>query len=513
MHHFPLTVCDVLKRKHFGHVEIIAGNRGLNRTVKWVHILEVTDIKSLLKGNELILSTGLGWREDESLFTSFLEELIEIQAAALCIDMTRQPFSISPRIISLANEHHFPVLLFQEEVPYVEITQDIHSYLINKQYQMIRDLECYSQILNKKLLSVRSYEEIVELLHEHTGHAVLFQMEETEILFPTGACIKPNTQRTLQQCIRLFGQDYAQLYLFGNRDVTEYDNLMLDRTATAIAQFLLRDLFVAEKRRVEESEWVHSWLAGEYEEREIDDILCSHRIVATKGGTVCVSKFQGADADFTYYKLLFRTIFEQFGFFSLCTEKRNELSVILLNQREGKVKQRLEQALERLLQTDFMRKQKYAVFVGVGKFVEFLDEFPKALRTAKETIKIQQVMQSDCRFYEDMHMYRLLSMYKHEDLQEIVMEYLEPVIWYDQKYKGKLIETLRVYLACHGSKQETAKKLFVVRQTLYHRITKLEQLLGEDFMKPNKRLVIEFMLQAYDYLLTTKRMKTYEKSL
>jgi PucR family transcriptional regulator, purine catabolism regulatory protein len=63
-----------------------------------------------------------------------------------------------------------------------------------------------------------------------------------------------------------------------------------------------------------------------------------------------------------------------------------------------------------------------------------------------------------------------------------------------------LMETLKIYLACNGSKKETAKKLFVVRQTLYHRIQKLETLLGSDFMNPEKRLAIEFMIKAYEYL-------------
>ncbi|GAA3317027.1 hypothetical protein GCM10020331_014690 [Ectobacillus funiculus] len=88
-------------------------------------------------------------------------------------------------------------------------------------------------------------------------------------------------------------------------------------------------------------------------------------------------------------------------------------------------------------------------------------------------------------------MYRILSMLNEQsDLQGIVMEYLDPVVRYDKKYNGKLMETLRVYLSCNGSKQETANRLFVVRQTLYHRITKLEGLLGNDFMNSEKNALL-----------------------
>ncbi|MEH7439006.1 helix-turn-helix domain-containing protein, partial [Neobacillus drentensis] len=106
------------------------------------------------------------------------------------------------------------------------------------------------------------------------------------------------------------------------------------------------------------------------------------------------------------------------------------------------------------------------------------------------------------------HLYRLISqMSKHTDLQEIASEYLQPVIQYDQKYNGKLLETLKAYLECNGSKQETSNKLFIVRQTLYHRLQKLENLLGEDFMEHEKRIAIEFMLLVYDYLAASQPKK------
>ena len=79
------------------------------------------------------------------------------------------------------------------------------------------------------------------------------------------------------------------------------------------------------------------------------------------------------------------------------------------------------------------------------------------------------------------------------------MDYLRPVIEYDQKHGGEMMKTLKVFLACNGSKQETAAKLYIVRQTLYNRLEKLEEMLGSDFMLPEKRLAIEFAIAAYEY--------------
>jgi len=82
------------------------------------------------------------------------------------------------------------------------------------------------------------------------------------------------------------------------------------------------------------------------------------------------------------------------------------------------------------------------------------------------------------------------------NLKEVVNDYLQPIIDYDKQHNGRLMETLEVYLQTNGSKQETANQLFIVRQTLYHRLKKLETLLGKEFMSGHNRITLEFMLLA-----------------
>jgi purine catabolism regulator len=161
---------------------------------------------------------------------------------------------------------------------------------------------------------------------------------------------------------------------------------------------------------------------------------------------------------------------------------------------------------ELLLEKQKDKKGFPQIRIAVGKYVQPLEQLSKSYQSSWEAMQIQeQLLKEDYfSFYEDLHIYRLISfMQKNHDLREFVMEYLEPVIVYDQKHNGKLLETLKIYLACNGSKKETASKLYIVRQTLYHRIQKLETLLGADFMSSEKRLVIEFMIMVYEYLNTT----------
>lgn len=526
---FQFKVSDIVKRKHFEKAMILAGHEGINRMVKWVHIVEATSIRNLLKGHELILSTGIAWKEDKELFISLVEELIQQNAAGLCIEIDTYISEIPQEVIALANEHQFPIILFPEEVPFVEITQDIHTDIINQQYQKISNLENYSQRLNKRLLSVETYEDILQFIFSALDMQIVFfpknqqpvfvpenSPEENQIILQEIEAAKQEPNSYIASApIFLFGQEFAELSVYSKEiPISEYNLLILDRTATALAQHLLRDLYVEEKKRVEEFEWLQGWLEGDYSAAEIQNYLWDNRNkLRTNDGVVLITKLVHTKekplSDITYFKLLIRSVFEQNGFSVFSVEKRNEIILILLNHRGSKnLKNRIKKAIESILGSEFIKKQTSAQFlIAAGKVVEPLTEIHRSYQTAKETLRIQQKMtnRQTFQFYEDLHLYRLISqMSSQTDLQELLSEYLQPVIQYDLQYNAKLFETLKVYLECNGSKQETANRLFIVRQTLYHRLQKLENLLGADFMEHEKRVAIEFMLLVHEYLYASQ---------
>lgn len=523
-----ITINEILNRKHFENIEVIAGEKGLNRSVKWVHVVEVIQINKLLNGSELILTTGLGWRGDKELFLPLLSQLIDCHAAGLCIEIGSHSMIIPEEVINIANANDFPIILFHEEVPFVEITQDIHSLLINQHYQMISDLESYSQQLNKKLLEIDDYEEILIFFQRHLDVQVIaiFNENESEMKFvpklPESeqneyiTFISKNEPTTMTRYpVQISGHQYAELIIVSKiRELNEFDLLIIDRTVTAFAQLLLRNLYVEEKKTVEESKWITDWLEGNHSDQAIlEHLSYVDPELKLDGNVVCICKInwnvKSVNMDGTYFKLLSRNIFEQNGFHVFLTEWKHHVIFILGNKRTKKTwRERLSDGLRRIENIDYNGKLKISsISIGVGKYVNRVSEIHVSYKAAREALHLQEILTDENRsyFYEDLHLYRIISLvHKHDDLYDVVREYLAPVIEYDQKYNGRLMETLRMYLACMGSKQETAKKLFVVRQTLYHRIEKIEKLLGKNFMSTEKRLALEFMIVAFDYLQATE---------
>ncbi len=529
-----LMVKDILERKHFENVEIIAGEEGLGRLVKWVHVVEIINIRNLLNGSELILSTGVAWKDNHNIFLSLVQQLIDSDAAGLCIEIGTYTSTIPQQVITLANQAQFPIILFHKEVPFVEITQDIHTLLIHRQYQMISDLESYSQALNKKLLTIENYIEILKFIHHYLQVQVVLLFSNEEVQFIPEISSSNGRKSLLQSIekndsssysiernpIQLLGDHYAELIICSDgRVLTDFDHLILDRTSTALAQLLLRELYVEEKRRMEETEWLSGWIEGVHTEEEIKEYLSYiNPKFKTKGAVVCLIKLESFDqyssADITYFKLFVRAIFEQQGFSLFAIEKRNTLIFIFLNERGSSTwKKRFKQGMERVCNVrSQIGEQKKKI--AIGRYVEDITATHLSYQTALETIRIQERLgnKEESHFYDDLHIYRIISqLNRHIDLHELVLEYLEPIITYDKKYNGKLMETLKTYLSCNGSKQETAKRLYIVRQTLYHRIQKLEKLLGEDFMDHEKRLTIEFMILSYEFLVSASKTMEVER--
>ncbi|KMJ60241.1 PucR family transcriptional regulator [Bacillus sp. LL01] len=518
-----LSLQEIMNRKQFEKAEVMAGKQGMHRQVKWVHVVEITNIEKLLNGQELILSTGVSFGGEIDKFRSFVQQLINCQAAGLCIEKGTYIPTIPQEIIDLADTQQFPLILFHQEVSFVDITQDIHSVLINQQYQMISQLESYSQTLNKKLLTITHELEILAYLQEHLETQIIYENGNQEKFFIPDVPIHERkavlcslkspqqTEKCLQESVQVLDKQHGVIHILSkDRTLSEFDHLLLDRTVTALAQHILRGLYVEEKRRLEESEWLRSWLEGGQSKESIRDFLGRNEAVFHKGGVVLLCKKRNQQAptlDKTYLTLLFRSVFEQQGFSVFFTEMKNTLTVILINRREERGwKERLTEGASVLMDKQKDKKGLPSLRFAVGKYVQPLDQISRSYQSSREAMQIQEQLLKGEHFslFEDLHIYRLISfMQKHHDLRDFVMEYLQPVIDYDEKHNGKLLETLKIYLACNGSKKETASRLYIVRQTLYHRIQKLENLLGEDFMISEKRLVIEFMVMIYEYLNTT----------
>ncbi|OCT13709.1 CdaR family transcriptional regulator [Paenibacillus pectinilyticus] len=526
-----LTVHDILQRPLFQKAEAIATEEALARKVRWVHIMEVTQVGHLLNGNELILSTGIGWGDNEATSLSFLQQLIDHGASGLCIELgtyTKQPLE---RLKSLALEANFPLILFHEEVRYIDITQDLHAYFIHQHHKMVSDLEALSTGLNQLLLSGKGLQPLLNLLHETTHAQVAFFPFDAEAIFvpplpkEDGAAFYekwiygemfhfPEVKNKLaHRPILALEHLFADLLLSANQELSEFQILALDRFATAIAQEMMRTTYMEEKTRYKQDLWIADWLRGKHSLPEIRDYLMTIK-PAVKLGPLLVCVFDTApirvEGGKSQESLLFQkqliagSLFEREGFHLLPTFFEQRIVFILINQMLATTAHdRILRVVHRLQKNDLTQETAlFSSIFGIGITVSDPLHLPASYSSALDTVDIQKdIGLLPKPFYHELHIYKLIYLLKQTgQLTAYIDGYIGGILAYDREKNGQLLRTLHVYLTLSGSKQETAKELFIVRQTLYHRLDKIAAILGDDFMKPQKRIALELALHAFEYI-------------
>src|SRR5579862_438630 len=132
----PLSVRDVLSLDavQAGQPVVVAAADRLDAVVRWVHAAEVTDVGRLLRGGELVLSTGIALPSSASGLAEYITSLAGAGVAGLAIELGQRYTSALPApLVSAAEARGLPLIAFQQEVPFVEITEAVHARIIDDQ--------------------------------------------------------------------------------------------------------------------------------------------------------------------------------------------------------------------------------------------------------------------------------------------------------------------------------------------------------------------------------------------
>lgn len=125
-------------------IDIVAGSGGLNNVVRWVHMVENTDISAFLEGDEVAFTTGIALDSPEDLL-ELVKYNCKQKAAGMVINIGPYIKEIPDNVIEFGNENEFPVFCVPWKVHMANIMR-YFSCQINMAEQ--RDMEIGSAIKN-----------------------------------------------------------------------------------------------------------------------------------------------------------------------------------------------------------------------------------------------------------------------------------------------------------------------------------------------------------------------------
>jgi PucR family transcriptional regulator, purine catabolism regulatory protein len=251
-----LLSLDVIRR---GSPRVITGADRLSAPVRWVHVLELADAAHLLQGGELVLTTGIALPADSELLARYAGELAAAGVSALAVELGRRYTSALPAaLVRTAEERGMPLIAFEREVPFVEITEAVHARIIDSQLEELRASERLHEVFTELSVAGASPDEIVRQAASLAGSPVILADLAHRVLAcePVGAdparllagfasrsrAVQMRGRTAFDQAsgwlvtpVGARGEDWGRVILVCGEPPTATDTVLIERTATTLA--------------------------------------------------------------------------------------------------------------------------------------------------------------------------------------------------------------------------------------------------------------------------------------
>jgi purine catabolism regulator len=158
-------------------------------------------------------------------------------------------------------------------------------------------------------------------------------------------------------------------------------------------------------------------------------------------------------------------------------------------------------ALVRYLKKEAKIKGGHHIKIGVGRPSNSITKIKQSYQEAREALKVCLLSKKSIVIYfEDLGFFKILSEKSKKDLSGFVNELLHPVLEYDRKKNGELINTLQTYFETNRNLKLTSKKMFTHYNTILYRIKKIEKMTGTSLDSPRDSLNMEIAVNIYELM-------------
>lgn len=509
------TVNDLLARPYFNKAKLLTGKSNLHSKIKWIHVVEVVNTGHLLNGGEVILTTGSVWADSTEKGKQFLQELLTYHAAALCVEIGTQVTSIPEELLELAEKEDFPVIMFPEEVSFVNIMRDLHEILLGYRESNWQSLEHLYDKLKRVLLANEGIGSFLKVLYQNVQKQIILEYNDQIRFFPSPSHkekirieqhIHNQENKYHFQDVYFLNQEIARLYIV-DTEVSELDVLSLKRCSEFLEQYFWKFHHQSEWNEIKKNEWVIGAVTNQLSDRTIKNHIrdkgfivgdCMVAILSYDEGVLYEKELSKTEAT---KLMLLKDIFRmnEIEIISCRHVDEEQYILLLVNQRkDNRFHDQLTTAYGQVKDNDFLKNR--VATINFGKVVRAAEELPVSYQTAHETLYFQQhVRKMKLPFYQHLSVYRLIHQFKSlQEARNIVDDYIGGLIAHDQHHNTELLKTLKVYYDKANRKSETAKALHVVRQTLYQRLDRINEILSDTSIDATDYFMIYFSLQIYE---------------
>ncbi|MFT4035841.1 MAG: PucR family transcriptional regulator [Patulibacter sp.] len=526
-----VTVGEVLELPALscGLPEVVAGHEALGRHVRWVHVLDVQNPSDLLRGGELVLSTGLGAGRSPQEQQRFVQALANAGASGLVIELGWTFDRALPQtLIDAANAAQLPVIALQRKLRFVEVTEAIHGVLLDRQLSLLRRADELQDRFIEIVLAGEGAGNVLTDLSRLIGNPVVLEDHAHRLVDHALHDAGRETVLTAweQHHRAQDRQDHAELdaavaevpvrgriwgrlvALAVDRPLKEVDRLAVERAAIAVALDLLAEQSGPRLRARARGGLIASLAHGRLDERDATrwaaslgfprrhgPLLPAAAVWRTERWGECAETEQDA-WDHVVDTLPRRT---SSGRALIAGTYGNGLLLALdlgEQERGGGQLERAAGDLRGLLERSGIPGDELVLAIGrpADSWSALGASLDRVIRAAAAACSSAPRPWHDARRGSIVDL--LFGLRSSVELVTFVREQLGPLLDERDARAAELLRTLELYLAKGGRKAEAARALHLERQSLYGRLERIERTLEAPLDDPDTLLGLHLAIRA-----------------
>lgn len=505
-----LTVRDLLKLPILEHAKLVSGEKGLDRIVRNVDIMEVPDIKNWLREGELVMTTGYSVRDDLAQLPELIEHLAKANAAGVAIKPERFINDIPQEMIDMSNLYHIPIIQLPIGTPYIDITYAVMEQILDKQAALLRRSEEIYKALTSLVLNNSGIQVVADNVADLVKSPiwVIGNHGDTLVSSPSQVPYQPSANNRYWEVTvdkQLMGK-----FIVGKEQLDELELVCIEHA---------RQVFSLELMRKKIAEDTEVRLRGNFFEELLMSVSLSRQDTENKGRQLGLDPewiweigIVEGESPFFDYESSFLLKLNQF----IRQESANRKvrahvhmqggrvvlflpSVVIMEGSKKPYDQQRSRGWTEVLYP-FLR-QCSGIHSGFGNKC-FLREVHRSYFEAKRAIHIGIRLNKDQQLFsfEEVEIYHLLlesSEYIHFDA--LIHKKIGKLCDYDNENGSDLITTLYHYLATGGSLIKTAGRLYIHRNSVKYRMDRIKEITNSDMGNAVNRF--EYYVCIVFYLL------------
>lgn len=543
----PITVQEIVNLPIFNTAKVKSGIELLGeRHVEWMSAIE-GPVENFVRKYEFILTTGLGCENDSDLLFEFTKDVYESGASALGIAIGRYVFEIPQEIIDFAEEKEFVLIEIPWELRFTDLQREVMKEINIRQEGFMERARETQKTLIDYVIHGKDLSEIIRFVEKELNCFIVFtdnsgrvktgsgsadellaqwdrvaeraeiveddsafrhiQQVDTENGYILKKEIAPGTIRVAQGSFIISLQD--------KKSLTPNVLQVLESLSAATALWISRDDAIVKTEIRLRNEFI--WGLAKTRQMNLDANVHSRaRLLGYNLDLPYVCMVGYSDNLESFYDSQFGQ--QDFGFKSIIyyieEEVRYAASVVdkqfaftfdddkliiylqFTNEEHSTVHHFLD-FLDKRLNT-LMPGVTFSWGIGMSRdgMMQFYESYQKA-NAALDIVRKQKEPGQRISF-EDTKLNRLmLHLANNQEVRDITLTTLAPLIDYEEKREMDLIDTFIAYDHQNGNVSQAARVLNMHRQSLLYRLRKIESLTDLSLDNPDDIFLLNISIKVW----------------